>query len=418
MNDSPARPVFQNGQRLTAERLELAQTYLRDFIRRISLAPLSAGVAGGFEMSIEKAENPAGEAANETLVVQPGMAIDGKGRLLIVTEPVRMSVQSILEQLGWTDFASGNGARIAVQLDTHASSVPACGEVAPACIVESAKLVIERATIDTTLSASFNQIAHPNKVEPWQEIDDRASPSDADCSITLGHVYSPVPTGSVARVFAVTTFFRQGVAPRFGAIRDTAGNPAIYLNELGNHPQTGASLETPLPFMGVNVPAWLLKELWVSGAAWFANNVLFSGAATFAGLASFVQTATVCELEGNPVVESGVPLRLADSAPGEDVKVKIENASSDRLLGISAGPSVVFGGKTLVPIATGGVVKAKVPATTTVELGAELTAATNGRLKPATPDSWIVARAAQRIDPAPTTDTSLYVWPVHPARKS
>lgn len=356
-----------------------------------------------------------GESANATLVVQPGMAIDGKGRLLIVTEPVRMSVQSILEQLGWTEFASGYGARVAVQLDTNASSVPACGEAAPACIVESAKLVIERATIGTTLSVSFDQVAHPNRVEPWQEIDDRASPSDAECSITLGHVF----WAERVEEFAVTTFFRQGVAPRFGAIRDTAGNPAIYLNELGNHPQTGESLAAPLPFMGVNVPAWLLKELWVSGAAWFANNVLFSGATAFAGLASFVQTATVCELATGSVNASGVPLQFAEvSAPSEDVKVIIADASADQLLGISAGPSVVLGGKTLVPIATGGVVKAKITATTTVKLGAELTAATNKRLKLANPGEWIVARAAQRIDPAPTTETPLYVWPVHPARKS
>ena len=58
MSVVPIRPVFQDGQRLTAERLTQALEFLRTMLRRVLLAPLSSGVAGGFELSPTETSSP------------------------------------------------------------------------------------------------------------------------------------------------------------------------------------------------------------------------------------------------------------------------------------------------------------------------------------------------------------------------
>src|SRR5262249_22492322 len=77
-----ARHIFQNGERLTAQRLNDAVDFCLVSLRRALLAPLSAGVAIGLEMRRE-------QAAAAYVPVSAGVAIDGLGRILVLREELR-----------------------------------------------------------------------------------------------------------------------------------------------------------------------------------------------------------------------------------------------------------------------------------------------------------------------------------------
>ena len=55
---SVIRPVFTNGERLTAQRLNEIVEYLRTSLRRMLLGPLSPGVAAGLDLGGTPAVNP------------------------------------------------------------------------------------------------------------------------------------------------------------------------------------------------------------------------------------------------------------------------------------------------------------------------------------------------------------------------
>lgn len=389
MSIPPVRPLFQNGQRLTAERLGQAQEYLRDFIRRVCLAPLSAGVAGGFDLELEG--GPAVE--DTTLVIKPGMAIDGKGRLLIVPAEVRVPLATVLANAGIpTPYIDGQGARIAVQLDAPTGG--GCGDQPPPCIVEAARIFFDREDFNETLPQFGASVTNPNCAEPWEDIADGDAPDPVACSITLGNLYYSAPRS----IYVVTTFFRQGVEPRFSVLRNTRGQPAIFLTDLSVDTNNLQPLASPVAGVGVPVPALftsvtafavagglILQATHVGpfgkgyaagayGAGDVANaRVFVFGGGTAepggverlpAGLAG--GAAIPLELAGTGVVGPGAPLEFAPtSAPGS---VVVRHATSPfsplippyRLVGLSSGPSYPKDGKTVVPLAVSGIVRSRI----------------------------------------------------------
>lgn len=450
MSIPPVRPVFSNGQRLTAERLTQAQEYLRDFVRRICLAPLSAGVAGGFDLELEG--GPAVDAT--TLLIKPGMAIDGKGRLLIVPEEVSVPLATVLANAGILEpHVGGQGARIAVQMDPP--PVAECGDQTPPCVVEAARIFFEREDFDDTFPEFNASVSSPNCVEPWEDISDAESPDPVACSITLGNVYYSARRG----VYVVTTFFRQGVEPRFSVLRNTRGQPAIFLTDLSVDTNNLQPLASPVAGVGVPVPALFtsVTAFRAAGGVFLqatqvgpfgkqyaagsygqgdgANSRVFVfGGGT--GPASAPQVpaglggaaAVPCTLIGGDIDSAGIPLQqvAGTTVPGQ---VQVEavppgSVGSETLLGLSAGPQYSHGSGQAVLLATTGILRAKVvvPAGDALSVGQRLQV--NG--SPAHPQTlsavggpgvYIVAAASQGYDNSSGSNDAvadLDVWVQHP----
>src|SRR5262245_2714076 len=122
---TPTRPLFQNGQRLTAERLTQAFEFLRTMLRRVLLAPLSSGVAGGFELT------PPINDPGTVLVVEPGLAIDGRGRLIVVPDQHRFTAQEIIAAVGGVVPSDAQAVRVCLSLDDASQSNDPCAPQLP-----------------------------------------------------------------------------------------------------------------------------------------------------------------------------------------------------------------------------------------------------------------------------------------------
>ena len=97
------RPQFTDGARLTAGQLNTVVEYLRTNLRRLALAPLSPGVGIGLTLAPE----PGGED-NLELQVNPGVAVDGRGRILVLSEPRRFRVVAEGSAFALVDAVTGS----------------------------------------------------------------------------------------------------------------------------------------------------------------------------------------------------------------------------------------------------------------------------------------------------------------------
>src|SRR5690606_30411054 len=237
MSVIPIRPVFQDGQRLTAERLTQALEFLRTMLRRVLLAPLSSGVAGGFELS------PTGGVTGDTLSIAPGLAIDGQGRLIVVPEGLTFSLTDITSGASITPTA-GTVVRICLA-QRESAETDACSPLKALGVEEGFEVLFKEQAIDEALFEVVSSFTEPNSVPAWGDLDPPFATPEDSC-VTLGHVIF-----ADAFTFSATAFFRDGVSPRFKAIRNTAGTPSIFLNEL-NIP--GGAFNPPGKFPGVAIP--------------------------------------------------------------------------------------------------------------------------------------------------------------------
>ena len=96
---APERPAFFEGQILAAADLTSAVDYSRAEAARHDRYLHDWGIADGLELTSVAKTDPAGKYVEVTL--QPGMAIDGTGREIVVPAAVRLSE---------TDFFNANGA--------------------------------------------------------------------------------------------------------------------------------------------------------------------------------------------------------------------------------------------------------------------------------------------------------------------
>lgn len=449
---APLRPRFQDGQRLTAERLNTAFDYLRDFIRRVLLAPLSAGVAGGLTL------DPAAGKPSSNLAVAPGVAIDGRGRLLLLAEARTFTRKELLDAVGGT-LAAGEAIRVALALDERSAEFDPCAAHLPLNLIENVRFVFEKVSVPSVFPAFFAEAAHPNAVEAWEDLDP-AGAQGSDDGITLGHVFQ---LASAASEIYTTGFFRQGVAPRFNVIRNTYGHPSIYLAELrmdvGKGVQTvdGVAIPDPTRFgpgpvvftgpaggnavqathVGPFAKPYAAGQYGGGPLAAGADRRVFEfagGAGAFtdqnqavselgAGLGGVA--ATTCELDssGGDVPRAGIPLEVGTDVAGGPVRVRRAGAAAEqpRLIGLSAGNSYPYPydtTRTVVPVASAGLVKV-VLAHEGPELapGIDLTAADAERLRAAKSKDTVVARSAQSVKVGAPGDVGLFAWVVHPAER-
>lgn len=437
----PIRPVFQNGQRLTAERLTQALEFLRTMLRRVLLAPLSSGVAGGFELT------PTGGVTGNTLDIAPGLAIDGQGRLIVVPDALSFSITDIEAGAGVT-VTGGTIIRICLA-QTESAESDACSPLRALGVEEGYQVLFKAETFDEALFDVAQFFTDPNTVEAWGDLDPPFATPESAC-VTMGHLV--FASGSA---FTATPFFRDGVSPRFKYIRNTAGTPSILLNE-ANVP--GGPLNPPGKFPAVSVPVTLLLgpnpvvvqpgsymavypeahfadargtsvqatrvapygDAFSAGEMWSQDQRVF----TFPGGAGEYDPGTktseipagvggVCAVpwqvngSSDPIDRAGIPLAMSNVlASSGFVLAERTTFTDERLIGVSAGKEGVVAGRRVVPVASSGIIKVAVEHTGVVPIGAVLTSsATDGVLAIAATGQYGIVRAVQRfIGSAGTTD--------------
>lgn len=84
------RPHYFAGKLLTAEDLELEQAYHIERRRLLNRILHGAGVVSGLTV---------GEGAGETVTVEPGFALDPRGREILVCEPQKLRIPKSDEQV-------------------------------------------------------------------------------------------------------------------------------------------------------------------------------------------------------------------------------------------------------------------------------------------------------------------------------
>ena len=426
--NQPVRPIFNNGQRLTAERLTQAVEYLRTSIRRLALAPLGSGVAIGLELSADDLGR---------LVVSPGIAIDGRGRLLVVETEQFFSLDDIQGQAG--SVPPGGAVAVRLQMVDDVNPADPCSQPG-VVVVDSVGFGFQQVVIPTGLDAPGQNVGTAACVDPWIDLDR----TTAACGVTLGDVVR-VTSPSPSWRFSLRS--RQGVSSQFGLVRSPAGNTAIVLGEmaldLGRGTVTGeavavvpnAEFEGDVRFRsrvrvqaldGDFVQATTVGALDQAPAAgvWFDDPSIFVAKgqrdpllakSDFAGV-----TAVQCKFDAvnGSVPRSGFPLYIMGVDQNTHVKVSTgtENTGVD-LIGVSAAGvhEIVGTGELIVPVATSGLVRVRVQTSVGLIPGADLTpSSTPGVLTPAIAGQIVVAKAAQT--PSLPSPFDIFAWVVHPPR--
>ena len=429
---APVRPIFRNGQRLTAERLTEAFEFLRDWVRRVSLGPLSAGIGSGLDLS------PLNGAVGD-VVISPGVAIDGRGRLLVLETEQRFTRANIEARVGLLN--SGDVVRVLLTLDELSSdAASACNSSSPQRVVENVSITFVRdGFLDNSNDPGPLLGSSHSCVNPWENLD---SSTSAGCGVTLGHAIVDANGQLTA-----SRRFRQGVSPRIGTLFDSSGVPALTTGEMkidfGSGPFVSNAVAVVAPtfftknvrFVGtttanasgaqfaqatviapLNTP-FTTAGLWDKDLRVFAvmggsNDPVVPG---FQGGLSAVACALDTSAGGNVTVP-GEPLFLADVSVGTTPRVG-RSGSASNLIGLSAASGSFLGGTTVVPVATAGLVKVTVEHTGgALPIGALLTAhpSTPGHLVVASAGQYVIARAAQSV-PTAGSGSSIFAWVVHPA---
>lgn len=443
---APVRPVFQNGQRLTADRLTQALEYLRSWIRRLSLGPLSSGVAAG--LTLEPFGNSRG------LIVQPGLAIDGRGRLLLLSEPQVFTPDDLAAQIGSVGPGTVIRVRLAI-LDGGASADP-CAGTSPT-VVEDVQILLDRtATPQVTANQpEFNPPLHC--VSPQDPLDLDVG---TDCTVTLGHVL-----GQTGGALAVAYTERQGVSPQLGVIRNQLGTPSIALGQMViefdgiNNAVEGVAVGRPALFTqparflqrsifedlgGASVQATrvaFVGKNYSAGSPWGDDGRIFVFPGGAGDLNDEVQQSDVpagrgglaavpCQVisTSTSIPRAGIALEIADPN-GTIVQVRRARTTSgisfsDTLIGLSAKKQASFG--SVVPVAVSGLIKVTVRVGhDAIALGAPLTVNEDDSSELVLAGSefqYALARAAQSIPgngvdgsgTQITTAQSILAWVVHP----
>jgi hypothetical protein len=80
------RNRYFSGRLLTAEDLQLEQDYFRKKLRLHNLCLFGSGIVAGLDVTLDQ--------NNETLIVQPGCAIDAFGEEIVICQPVRYALKA------------------------------------------------------------------------------------------------------------------------------------------------------------------------------------------------------------------------------------------------------------------------------------------------------------------------------------
>jgi hypothetical protein len=433
----PVRPIFQNGQRLTAERLNAALEFLRTTVRRLALGPLSAGVAAGLELS------PRFPSTSDRFTVRPGVGIDGRGRLMVLEFAQTFTVSNIESALGG-QLRAGDTVEVRLEPFEDTGTPHECGPNNEVAVLENAVISIVRSAPLPTGSPDPTPI---NCVNPWEDLD--GSGSGQDCGITLGHV-----TLDAFGQLQALTDLRQGVSALLGRVRNTAGNQAMFFGESttsdigraemirATHPLVvdgrlvannasnfhntarfdqlfGGEVQATLIGTNGTVTSSQVAGMWPLDPRIFI--VAGGGGGLFAptnvpngqGALSAIQARVHPQSPGF-ISRPGVPLKTDVDGGRPVVREFLPGADVTTLVGLSAAGAAFLNGFRAVPIATAGLVEVLIADNTRAfAIGTPLTPHLTQptKLTPNDSNGPILARAAQSSD---GTATKIAAWVVYP----
>jgi hypothetical protein len=397
---SARRPIFRDGERLTAQRLNEAFGFVDDGVRRAQLGTVGAGVSSGYQLSADAA----GPAV--MLRIEPGLAIDGAGRFLVTAGPQLVSINEIEDQTG----PLAVGARVAIKVHARTpamSSTDPCATARPQVVEDRpifAFATIATASLTTAASAraTMTTVMASAMLPAWSDLSGGAG---RDLAVTLGSITILSDSGG----FSVSMAERQGVAPRGDAFFNSFGQQVMTLRSAAGEPEVRFLART-------------------SGADLTASRIGASSGSTAAGVAPSDPRVLVVhnvssipielDPEGGPVDAAGIPIEMA-RAPAGSTAVRARRAGkrpSHLALGVSAAAAYTVDKTLVVPLATAGLVEVRVRSGDAgVPLGAPLQLAGDSDLAVVTGGTAVVvARAAQQSDQRGGVVT-LLAW-VNPAQ--
>ena len=423
------RPVFSDGERLTARRLNQAFEHARDSLRRVLVGPLSPGVALGLQLT----SNP--DVASFT--VSPGIALDRRGRVVLLASAVRYTRAQVEDIVG--PLGLGDVVRVGVGLDSAASPLDPCAPSGSA-VRERARLFFRKlgaqppftsTVVSSPLSLlSGFSLLFGNRVNvgaacvsPWEDLDANSSDPDG-CSVQLGTL-----TAIEDEPLEVAMLDRQGIAPRFDALRNSYDQVVAEFRSREGQPRT----YFVAPAGGTRVQATRIAADRdnTTPAATYSQNapmVLELGGGTPTGsippgFAGVVALPVI--LEGSSVgLAPGTPLELVNvpSPPTALAVTRLGGAPNERLFGLVAGAphsraDATSTNRVVVPVAVAGILAATIDAASgTVPANTPLTARDATVLRPAAAGDMVIARLAARVESGPDDPNEVpgHVFVVHP----
>ncbi len=201
----PVRPAFHEGQVLAAADLTATVGHARAAAARHARLSHDWGIADGLTLTEENRTDPATGARYVEVTVQPGMAVDGTGREVVVPAPVVLSE---------ADFAAVNGADQPTTEPypvflTAAERTPATAGLA-GCGVTG-----EPTRVEESYQILFGRLGDELLVAEQQPPAVDAAPAAPPTRwlVLLGYVQ--VTDGH----FADTTTTARGVGPRYTGVR-------------------------------------------------------------------------------------------------------------------------------------------------------------------------------------------------------
>jgi hypothetical protein len=416
----PTRPIFQNGQRLTADQLNQALDFLRDAIRRLATGALGAGVGTG--LGLELAAN------QQALSIESGIAIDGKGRLLVLQTDRRVTLADIEKQTGAIQRQSS--IRVRLVLDQNPPNpLDPCAPNRDQNIIENVRLTFER---DEFVPAVTSELAlltsAPRHCVPPEGDLDQTPPSDAGCGVTLGHLSRDAEGRLI-----VSHALRDGIGPQFGVIRGPTGVASIVLGDLGlKVSPNSTTAESSIAFVHFGRFTVGLSGAFgffdFGGGTDFQATQVGPDSRDFATARMWPGSERVLALDGGiPALDPGdaaprigglltVTAQLPPDAvdlPRQGIALEFDPANSgvatvrratDRtnVMGLSAAPSSSVPGSQgharQVPVALAGFMRAKVQTSFTLPAGTDLTMGTSAEfLRAAESNDRVVGRLAEKI---------------------
>ena len=411
------RPVFTNGERLTAQRLNELVEYLRTSLRRALLAPLSPGVAAGLELAgsppvaapaIQQPGTPSPPAAATAtqsypaVTVSPGVGIDGVARILLSTQTLSFTYHDIKAQV--QDLAADDQILVSLGVSCGtASPVPAaCAPTTGGSVSEGVQLIFTRPEVMPDYARTPFE-----PVLPWADPIDQGGTA-ASYAVPLGSVVCLNETALIP-----SPAQRAGVMPWVGGLRNSYGDPpSLLLNEINGISAMAVTVPTvfeetaPAFFRTCAGGPYVQAAVVATDLGWppagrpsAADPTVFEAAGGNAGLAVSGASPGLATLPGGTsgvvaismeydvatgilpvygttgfhrVPHSGFPLVLSPNAQTQPKVAPPALPAPGPYIGLSAAASHpdATGTLEIVPVATSGIVCAYVfvPASTTTPI--------------------------------------------------
>jgi hypothetical protein len=384
---SVVRPIFQNGERLTAQRLNEAVEFCLMSLRRALLAPLSPGVAIGLEMHDQLA---VAGAVSTGVNVAAGVSIDGLGRILVLSQELGFTLADVRAQI--TDLATGDHVRVSLGAGRGERTIADPCAPTPGCVLERVALFFERIS---PISGVFPSTVVEVGVAP------SVNASAESLEPALSALAYAVPLGSVTYQsdgsLTSSMLERAGVRPTLAALRNSYGDVSLRLDRIDA--KAAVEFVVPAKFTAPSggplaQAATLAADMGMppAGRPSPADPTVFE-AAGGPGVGGVSGTSGVVAISmhydvtsGNAnggfaaVPRSGFPLVLSAAATTAPMVAPPAQNTTQSPIGLSAGPSYPdssdpTGARVLVPVATAGLIQAWVSVTAPTPVGTALTAA-------------------------------------------